>query len=79
MCGICGVLDLKHSGAPQHDTLERMCQIILHRGPDDEGHYFGDGVAMGSITTRSRRAATSMRQVRTRKHGGQAVQMNNGK
>jgi hypothetical protein len=34
---------------------------------------------MGSITTRSRRAATSMRQVRTRKHGGQAVQMNNGK
>jgi asparagine synthase (glutamine-hydrolysing) len=47
MCGICGVLDLKHSGAPQHDTLERMCQIILHRGPDDEGHYFGEGVAMG--------------------------------
>jgi asparagine synthase (glutamine-hydrolysing) len=47
MCGICGVLDLKHSGAPQHDTLERMCQIIAHRGPDDEGHYFGDSVAIG--------------------------------
>src|SRR5256885_1264500 len=47
MCGICGILDLKHSGAPQRDTLERMCQIITHRGPDDEGHYFGDGIAIG--------------------------------
>lgn len=47
MCGICGILDLKHSGAPTRSTLERMCQIITHRGPDDEGHFFGNGLAMG--------------------------------
>jgi DNA-binding protein HU-beta len=39
----------------------------------------GGDADMASITTRSRRAATSMRQVRTRKHGSQAAQMNNGK
>jgi asparagine synthase (glutamine-hydrolysing) len=47
MCGICGILDLNHNGAPQRDALERMCQIIAHRGPDDEGHFFADGLAMG--------------------------------
>jgi DNA-binding protein HU-beta len=39
----------------------------------------GDGAATASITARSRRAATSMRQVRTRKHGNQAVQANSSK
>ena len=46
MCGICGVLDLKHTDAPQRSLLERMCHVILHRGPDDEGHYVGKGVGL---------------------------------
>lgn len=29
------------------DTLGQMCAVIRHRGPDDEGHYVGDGVGLG--------------------------------
>lgn len=47
MCGICGVLDSTRGNAQQRVTLERMCHVIFHRGPDDEGHYVSGGVAMG--------------------------------
>ncbi|HXJ06051.1 MAG TPA: asparagine synthase (glutamine-hydrolyzing) [Candidatus Acidoferrum sp.] len=47
MCGICGVLDLKQTGATLGAMLGRMCHIILHRGPDDEGRYVAPGVALG--------------------------------
>jgi len=47
MCGICGVLDSTRGNAQQRATLERMCNVIFHRGPDDEGHYVNGGVAMG--------------------------------
>lgn len=34
-------------GVPAQVALARMCESIVHRGPDDKGHFFGDGVALG--------------------------------
>ena len=46
MCGICGLY-----GFPSSDdidgTIRRMTQTIAHRGPDGEGTYIGEGVALG--------------------------------
>ena len=46
MCGIAGVV--RWDGRP---VLERevraMCAAMVHRGPDDEGIYVSDGVAIG--------------------------------
>ena len=46
MCGIAGIV--RWDGAPvaEHD-IRAMCSAIVHRGPDDEGVYLGDGVALG--------------------------------
>jgi asparagine synthase (glutamine-hydrolysing) len=47
MCGIAGILD--RSGAPVTIAeLERMSRSIAHRGPDDAGHWAGDGVGLAS-------------------------------
>lgn len=39
MCGICGII--QHSGniRIEEDALRRMCGLMRHRGPDDEGVY----------------------------------------
>ncbi len=47
MCGIYGVVDLRQPGAPPQELLARMGSVLVHRGPDDEGCYFGRGVALG--------------------------------
>jgi hypothetical protein len=60
-------------------ALKRRLAGAPHGTQAPGGESSGDGAATPSITTRSRRAATSMRQVRTRKHGSQTAQMNNGK
>jgi asparagine synthase (glutamine-hydrolysing) len=39
MCGICGEVDFDHQGI-KPDVLKKMCQVIAHRGPDDEGMVF---------------------------------------
>src|SRR5438876_8632636 len=45
MCGICGVVAF---GRPAEvDTVERMAAELDHRGPDGDGSYAGDGVALG--------------------------------
>ena len=47
MCGIVGILN--PSGHPD-DIARRitaMADAIAHRGPDDEGRYFGPGIALG--------------------------------
>jgi asparagine synthase (glutamine-hydrolysing) len=46
MCGIAGII----GGAPgsvDTQTVHRMCQAIVHRGPDDEGIFVKDGVGLG--------------------------------
>lgn len=37
MCGICGILYLNPERKPERALLKRMCDTIVHRGPDDEG------------------------------------------
>jgi asparagine synthase (glutamine-hydrolysing) len=47
MCGIYGVMDLERKEAPLGAFLDRMGAVIVHRGPDDHGHYLGCGVGLG--------------------------------
>src|SRR5688500_19147723 len=50
MCGICGVVQIG-GGEPrpvvERDTLDRMTDVMTHRGPDDRGTFVTDGVAFG--------------------------------
>ena len=51
MCGIAGFVDRdghhEGAGAEQSALLRQMCDVIRHRGPDDEGMFVGDGAALG--------------------------------
>lgn len=40
MCGICGKIDF-NSKPIDRDLIKRMCQKMVHRGPDDEGIFIG--------------------------------------
>lgn len=42
MCGICGF-----AGFNDGRLIRRMCNIILHRGPDDEGFYSEKNIELG--------------------------------
>src|SRR6266480_757339 len=45
MCGIAGIVN--KDGAPvDRELLTRMNEAIRHRGPDDDGFYFSDGVGL---------------------------------
>ena len=46
MCGIVGFINLDGSPASQK-TLKKMTDEIYHRGPDGEGHWVKDNVAIG--------------------------------
>jgi asparagine synthase (glutamine-hydrolysing) len=39
MCGICGAIWLPEGKPVPHDVLQRMTDVLAHRGPDDEGLY----------------------------------------
>jgi asparagine synthase (glutamine-hydrolysing) len=46
VCGIAGIV--RWDRAPVlEDEIRGMCGAIVHRGPDEEGVYIGDGVALG--------------------------------
>ena len=52
MCGIAGFVDVDGPGArggtdEARVRLRRMCDVIRHRGPDDEGQFVADGAALG--------------------------------
>ena len=46
MCGIAGIADAGHH-AVDSALIHRMCQSIVHRGPDDEGLFVKGGVGLG--------------------------------
>jgi len=46
MCGICGIFD-REKRVPDLEDLRRMCEVMVHRGPDDEGYYTSDHVGLG--------------------------------
>lgn len=47
MCGIAGFIDAGRSPDDAGRLIDAMCQRIRHRGPDDQGVWVGDGVALG--------------------------------
>lgn len=49
MCGIAGWINLKQSDTKDHTeaVLHSMCETILHRGPNSEGLWLDDTVALG--------------------------------
>ncbi|MCA9795791.1 MAG: asparagine synthase (glutamine-hydrolyzing), partial [Candidatus Eremiobacteraeota bacterium] len=47
MCGICGLISRKLAGEALVNTIERMTQLLAHRGPDDNGVWQENGVALG--------------------------------
>lgn len=44
MCGICGFTGATEADLP---ILKAMCDVMAHRGPDGEGQYLDDGIALG--------------------------------
>ena len=46
MCGIAGVAGLAGGSHVSHEQLERMCSVIRHRGPDDEGMSISGNVGL---------------------------------
>jgi asparagine synthase (glutamine-hydrolysing) len=47
MCGIVGFFDTRAGSTPDRALLARMNGVQSHRGPDGDGEFFGDGVALG--------------------------------
>src|SRR5437660_11842229 len=47
MCGIAGFIDTSCDCGQAEQLIDRMCQRIRHRGPDDQGVWVGDSVALG--------------------------------
>jgi asparagine synthase (glutamine-hydrolysing) len=47
MCGIAGMVSANPGERIEAQTIHRMCQAIVHRGPDDEGIFVKDGVGLG--------------------------------
>jgi asparagine synthase (glutamine-hydrolysing) len=47
MCGIAGFVDADRTARPDLNLVHRMCEVIRHRGPDDEGIHVEPGVGLG--------------------------------
>jgi asparagine synthase (glutamine-hydrolysing) len=47
MCGIYGIAGLDWNPSLDREVLARMGRVIVHRGPDDDGHFYNGGVGLG--------------------------------
>lgn len=47
MCAICGVLNWKNRQEIEREDVERMLEVLRHRGPDGSRTLLLDGVALG--------------------------------
>ena len=47
MCGIAGIVNTAAGQRIEAAAIHRMCQAIVHRGPDDEGIFVKDGTGLG--------------------------------
>ncbi|MCI0338023.1 MAG: asparagine synthase (glutamine-hydrolyzing) [Acidobacteria bacterium] len=47
MCGIVGIINLDRDQPADEQTARAMAEAIIHRGPDDDGFYFKNNVALG--------------------------------
>lgn len=42
MCGIAGIM-----GSSRSTAITKMCDALIHRGPDDSGYYHDDDISLG--------------------------------
>ncbi|MCC7371267.1 MAG: asparagine synthase (glutamine-hydrolyzing) [Chloroflexi bacterium] len=49
MCGICGEVKLREGPPPLQDVTRAMLRVMRHRGPDGEGWYGDQDVALGAV------------------------------
>ena len=47
MCGIAGIVTSAAGERVEAAAIHRMCEAIVHRGPDDEGIFVKDGTGFG--------------------------------
>lgn len=47
MCGICGALNFEKDRPVSSSLISEMCQVLRHRGPDDQGMYLKGTVGLG--------------------------------
>ena len=47
MCGIAGIVSATPGDSTEAGTIRRMCQSIVHRGPDEEGIFVKNGTSLG--------------------------------
>jgi asparagine synthase (glutamine-hydrolysing) len=47
MCGIAGMATPGKIEPRDRQLLRRMCDVMVHRGPDDEGYYFSSCAGLG--------------------------------
>jgi asparagine synthase (glutamine-hydrolysing) len=47
MCGICGVIN--RTKPVKKETIQKMCALLKHRGPDEEGFYMSNEIGLGHV------------------------------
>ena len=47
MCGIAGILHFDRGRPVERSLLERMTNVLSHRGPDGEGFYVQANIGLG--------------------------------
>ena len=47
MCGIAGIYNFGIAQAVDSQLIKKMCSVLVHRGPDDEGIYCKDNIGLG--------------------------------
>src|ERR1700720_3835811 len=47
MCGICGQFNFARTEPVESETIRRMTQTMIHRGPDDEGYFLSGRLGLG--------------------------------
>jgi len=47
MCGIAGLMDLRGERRIDADVLRKMTNVLVHRGPDSDGYFIDENVALG--------------------------------
>jgi len=47
MCGICGIINTKKNNHISQAMVGAMCDVITHRGPDEEGLFIESNIGLG--------------------------------
>lgn len=47
MCGICGKFNFDINNEVDKGLIKKMCDTLIHRGPDDQGYYINKNIGLG--------------------------------